>query len=192
MRELTYYIATSLDGFVAAPDGSFDAFTPHPDFLRYIVDEYPETLPVHVRGALGIADAPNRHFDTLVMGRKTYDPAVDAGLTSAYPHLRQYVVSRGLGSVDDATVTVVADDPLGTVRELKREDGLGIWLCGGGNLAAQLASEIDTLIVKINPVTLGSGIRLFAHDYSPGDWQLRDVATKPGGVLMASYGRVSA
>ena len=189
MRKLVYYVATTLDGFIAAPDGSFDAFAPTPDFLQFIAAEYPETLPVHVRPHLGIADAPNKHFDTLVMGRKTYDPAVEAGLTSAYPHLRQYVFSRTLGTVDDPTVTVVADDPLATVRELKQEDGLDIWLCGGGQLAGALASEIDELIVKINPTVIGSGTPLFTMEYQQYPWTLVETATHSGGVLVAHYAR---
>ncbi|KAA0019407.1 dihydrofolate reductase family protein [Antrihabitans cavernicola] len=189
MRELTYYVASTLDGFIAAPDGSFDAFAPDPQFLQYMAAEFPETLPVHARGPLGIAEVPNKHFDTVVMGRKTYDPAVEAGLTSAYPHLRQYVFSRTLGHVDDASVTVVAGNPVDTVRELKKENGLGIWLCGGGELAGQLAPEIDRLIVKVNPVVIGSGTPLFTHDYQPRSWSLVDATPQAGGVAVLQYER---
>ena len=57
-------------------------------------------------------------------------------------------------------VTFTAD-ALATVRELKQQPGQGIYLCGGGDLAGALLPEIDRLILKRNPVVLGSGIRLF-------------------------------
>jgi dihydrofolate reductase len=47
------------------------------------------------------------------------------------------------------------------VRALKAEDGRDIWLAGGGRLAARVADEIDELVLKVNPVVLGDGVRVF-------------------------------
>ena len=187
MRNLTYYVASSIDGFIAAPDGSADAYTTTGDHMTTIATEYPDTLPAHVRSHFGVAtDAPNRHFDTVLMGRKTYQPTLDAGLTNAFPHLRNYVFSTTL-VVDDPTVTVVASDPVATVRELKQEDGQGIWLCGGGALAACLLPEIDELIVKIYPVLLGSGIPMIASGYDPTSFRLIARKIHDNGVAFMHY-----
>lgn len=188
MRRLTYYVATSLDGYIADEDGGVDAFPTDPATLAALFAEYPETCPTHVRGALGI-DAPPRHFDTVVMGRATHQPAIDAGLTSAYPHLRQYVVTHRDDLPDDPTVTVVHDDPVGLVRSLKAEDGLDVWLCGGGRLAAQLVDEVDELHLKVNAVALGRGIPLFGGLDVPRRWAPGPTTPLPGGVVLQRWTR---
>lgn len=167
MRKLVYYIAVTLDGFIAAPDGTYDCFATEGDHLEAIVTELPETLPVHVRAALGI-DAPPARFDTVVMGRATLQPALDIGITSPYPHLRQYVLSHTLPAATDPTEPIVGRNPIDLVRELKAEDSdADVWLCGGGHLAGQLVDEMDELFLKVYPVVLGRGIGLFAPETGP-------------------------
>ncbi|MBM6400193.1 dihydrofolate reductase family protein [Phycicoccus sonneratiae] len=187
MRRLVYYVATSIDGFIAAEGGDASVFPTDPTTLTALFAEYPETCPTHVRAALGV-DAPPRHFDTVVMGRTTHQPALDAGLTSAYPHLRQYVVTHRDDLPEDPTVTVVTD-PVAVVRDLKAEDGLDVWLCGGGHLAAQLADEVDELHLKVNPVVLGTGVPLFRGLDAPRSWALGEVTPLPGGVLLQRWTR---
>ncbi|MEV4657875.1 hypothetical protein [Micromonospora sp. NPDC049301] len=64
MRKLTYYIATSLDGFIVGPDGEFDFFPFEGDIAAAILADYPETLPTHAREPLGIAAATVRTAST--------------------------------------------------------------------------------------------------------------------------------
>jgi dihydrofolate reductase len=61
----------------------------------------------------------------------------------------------------DPAVTLHTADPVDLVRRLKAEEGRDIWLCGGGALAGALIGEIDELILKVNPIVIGSGIPLF-------------------------------
>ncbi|MFC5667151.1 dihydrofolate reductase family protein [Kitasatospora misakiensis] len=168
MRKLTYYVGASLDGFIAAPDGDYEFLMRYVDgeFLSFVCAEFPEALPTPARAAMGV-DAPNKRFDTVLMGRGTYDPGLAMGLHSPYAHLRQIVFSRSLTESLDPAVEVTAADPLARIRELKQEDGLGIWLCGGGELAGRLLPEIDELIVKQYPVVVGSGVPLFRADFAP-------------------------
>lgn len=165
MRELTYYVATSLDGCIAAPDGTFDAFPMEGDHMHVLMDEFTDAIPAHVQRAVGI-EADASRFDTVVMGWRTLTPALDAGIASPYPHLRQVVATRQERDVD-AAIELTAE-PVATVRALKREPGAGIWLAGGGELAGALLLEIDRLILKVNPLAFGSGIRLFGDaGYDP-------------------------
>src|SRR5690606_41448454 len=90
--------------------------------VTWMSERYPETVPTHHRRQLGLEDAPNRRFDTVVMGLGTYRPALDIGVTSPYAHLRQYVVSTTLKEIADPGAELVRV-PLGDIRELKAEEG---------------------------------------------------------------------
>jgi dihydrofolate reductase len=191
VRALTYYVGMSLDGYIAAPDGSFDFFPVNQAVLDFIAAEYPETLPSHVRAHLGVT-APGTRFDTVVMGRATYAPALQVGITSPYAHLRQYVASTTLPAGSDPQVTVVPD-PLGLVRRLKQEDGAGIWLAGGGRLAGALLDEIDELVIKRYPVVVGAGIPAIAADHATAlPLEITDERTLVGGSTVTTYTRARA
>ncbi|MDP9779812.1 dihydrofolate reductase [Nakamurella flavida] len=165
VRELVYYVATSVDGYIADPTGAFDAFPVEGDHMAVVLDEYADALPGHVLRALGI-DPPGTRFDTVVMGWNTLAPALAAGIDSPYPHLRQIVASRQ--DRDVAPAVTLTHDPVATVRALKKETGRSIWLCGGGELAASLLPEIDRLVIKRNPLVFGAGIPLFGRaPYAP-------------------------
>lgn len=186
MRKLVYYIACTADGFIAREDGSFDFFPMTGEHLPYIVAEYPETIPGHLREMVGV-QADNQHFDTVLMGRHTYEVGSLAGFPNPYPHLRQYVVSSTLTTSPDAAVQIVASDPVALVRSLKQEAGLDIWLCGGARLAGTLYAEINEIILKVNPVVLGTGMPLFQGASGPTALELTDYQTFGGGVAMHRY-----
>lgn len=187
MRPATYLVAVTLDGFIADPDGGWEGFV-EGEHLQAQAEEYPETLPVHLRQALGIS-AGNRHVNTVLMGWHTYTPALREGIPSPYPHLRQYVASRHEREVGEGMT--VTPDPLGTLRALKAEpDGLGIWIAGGGTLASAVVEEIDRLVLKLHPVVFGSGIPLFARrDYLARRFDLVGVRRFDSGVAFLEYAR---
>jgi hypothetical protein len=81
MRPLVYFIASTVDGFVAAEDGPFDFLPGAGGHLEHIVGAFPATIPGHLREALGVI-GPNRAFDTMIMGRRTWDVGGAAGITS--------------------------------------------------------------------------------------------------------------
>ncbi|RPK57719.1 hypothetical protein EES43_21395 [Streptomyces sp. ADI96-02] len=194
MRKLVYYVAVTLDGRIAGPGGEYDFF-PFGDeeqaaaYSSWMNARYPETVPTFARAAHGLADAPNQRFDTVLMGRGSYLPGLEAGFTSPYAHLRQYVVSRTLAADIDPAVTVVADDPLALVRALKREEGQDIWLCGGGVLAGELLPEIDELIIKSYPVVAGAGVPAFDGVFAPTAFSVTDRRTFDNGVAVTWFTR---
>jgi dihydrofolate reductase len=186
MRNLVYFVACSADGFIAREDGSFDFFPMTGDHLPFIAREYPETLSAPAQKALGATGEP-RHFGTVLMGRHTYEVGSTQGLTSPYPHLQQFVVSGTMTESPDAAVHLERRDPVALVRRLKQESGLGIWLCGGARLAGMLYDEIDELVLKVNPVVVGTGLPLFSGRQSARDLDLTDHRTFAGGVAMHWY-----
>ncbi|MFU8850024.1 dihydrofolate reductase family protein [Micromonospora sp. SL1-18] len=186
MRKLVYYVASTLDGFIAAPDGSYDFFPLEPDVVAHLVAEWPQTFPTFAHPQLGI-ESPTGRFDALVMGRGTYDPALKAGVTSPYAHLKQYVFSRSLPPSDDPQVEIVDSDPVAFVRGLKRQPGGDIWLCGGGQLAGQLLDEVDELVVKLNPIVVGSGIPLTDRGFAPHRFTLVEARPFDSGLVLLRY-----
>jgi dihydrofolate reductase len=161
MRQLKYYVACTIDRFIAHPDGTHDGFPIEGEHFADLIATFPETFPAQFRDALGIS-GENKCFDTVLMGRKTYEIGLKVGVTNPYPQMQQYVFSRTLAAIPDQNIQLIATDPVAVVKELKQQQGKDIWLCGGGNLATTLFSEIDELILKVNPLLLGSGIPLFA------------------------------
>ncbi len=188
MRELVYYVGVSVDGFIAEADGSFDAFPVVGDHTEVTLGEYADALPGHVLDALDISP-PQSRFDTVVMGWNTLRPALDIGIRSPYPHLHQVVASRRARTVaDDVRLT---QDPVATIRELKRAEGLDIWLCGGGQLAGHLASEIDRLVLKRYPLAFGAGIGMFGTGpLAPTPFALEAVRAYGSGVVIEEYRRL--
>lgn len=186
MRDLVYYVATSIDGFIADPGGDFSAFPNDPATLTALFGRYPETCPTHVRTALGV-DAEPRRFDTVLMGYRTYEPALAVGLPGGvYPHLRQIVAThRSLAEAPN--LTTISGDLPEQVSRLKAEPGRDIWLCGGANLAAQLIEHIDEIQIKVNPIVLGAGIPLLPVAHGPRPLRLVGAEELSGEVALLTY-----
>ncbi|SDN12421.1 dihydrofolate reductase family protein [Allokutzneria albata] len=189
MRTLSYYIASTVDGFIATPDGAADFFPWEGDHNAVMTAEYPETLPTHVAAAVGLPPSEPRHFDTVLMGRGTYEVVLKEGIRSPYAHLRQYVFSTGLEQ-QHPDVEIVPGDPVAKVRELKAQEGKGIWLCGGGVLAGALREEIDELLVKIYPIVAGSGIPLFDGEFRATGFRLTAHRVFDSGMAFMTYSRL--
>jgi dihydrofolate reductase len=188
MRELIYYVACSVDGFIAHPDGSHDGFSQDGEYFADLFASFPETVPSHLRDIMGIT-SENKWFDVVLMGRKTYEIGLKDSITSPYSHLRQYLFSRSIKVSPDPHVELVTDNAIELVTNLKAESGKGIWLCGGANLATTLFSNrlIDRLILKVNPFLMGAGIPLFAGAIEQTTLELIDRKVYNNGVLLLDY-----
>lgn len=192
MRKLVYYVASTLDGFIAGPGGGDPTGQPYfpltEDVIGFIVANYPETVPGPARAAMGI-DGPGKHFDTVLEGRASYELGLKAGLADAYPHLRHLVFSSTLAVDPETAIEVVKGDALERVRELKAEAGLDIWLVGGGTLAHALLPEIDRLVLKLNPSVIGQGVPLFNGPFTTHLFKPTDTVDLPGGVRVLTFDR---
>ncbi|WP_338672887.1 dihydrofolate reductase family protein [Streptomyces sp. SCSIO 30461] len=195
MRKLTYFIACSIDGFIGDPKGDASSMFAFVDdeFLEFLKAEYPETISAEGRRLLGLDGLENVRFDTVIQGRGSYQLGLDAGMTSPYGHLREYVASRTLETSPDPHVRILSGDLVAAVRELKAEDGgLGIWLCGGSEIAGELVDEIDELVIKTYPQVYGSGMPMFGSGFSPTDFSLDDVRVFGNGALVRTYTRCTS
>jgi len=187
-RRLVYLVAVTIDGFITGANGALDMFLGEGEHLADLFTTFPEMVPGHLRERLNVTGS-NRRFDTVLMGRRTYQPALDVGITSPYPHLTQFVWSRSLTTSPDPVVTVFAGDPIRLVQSLKAAPGGDIWLCGGGELAAAAFPEIDELILKVNPVVVGCGTPLFAGAVDPTRFALAHSRQFANGFLLLHFTR---
>jgi dihydrofolate reductase len=141
MRKLRYSVATSLDGFIAGPNGEYDWIVMDPDFDW---------------------KALYAQFDTGIMGRRTYDTMRERGMSPKSMGMRGYVVSTTLKPEEHREVTIIGNDVAAAVRRVKAEEGKDIWLFGGGKLFRSLldAGLVDSVDLAVMPVLLGSGVPL--------------------------------
>lgn len=168
MRLLACFIATSLDGYIAGPEGEID--------WLFTDQDYGYTPFV-------------AEVDTVVMGRKTFDLCLSFP-EYPYPEWPNYVWSRTRHG-SDARATFVAEDPRNWLAELKARPGRTIWLVGGGALVgAALAHDLlDTLIISIHPVTLGEGIPLIPRGVPARRWTFVKSDSFSTGLVQLTYRR---
>ncbi|MEO9869481.1 dihydrofolate reductase family protein [Ekhidna sp.] len=153
MRKIVYYVATSLDGYIAAEADDVSMFAMEGEG----VDQYMYDL---------------ESFDTVIMGRKTYEFGYQFGLKPgqpAYQNMEHYIFSDSLYFDNSHCQVNVVPVELEKLTELKDQVGSDIYLCGGGVFAGWLLKNgmIDELKLKINPLILGKGVKLFG-DCSAG------------------------
>lgn len=170
MRKLKYHVATTVDGFIAREDGSYDCFPMEGDHIH----DYLASLAT---------------YDTVLMGRKTYEVGLKVGVTDPYPALESYVFSRSMKESPNPRVRLISEDAAGVVRRLKEQPGRDLYLCGGGDLATLLFTEglIDEVLVKLNPLLLGSGIPLAPRLREVMNLRLLSTKVYSNGVLLLHY-----
>jgi dihydrofolate reductase len=167
MKKLRYGVAMSLDGFIADEHDGYDWIV-HDDAIDF--------------------KAIWNQFDTLVMGRRTFEVtlAQNGGGKKGFTVV---VCSTTLKQDDHPKVTIVNDRVIDRVAALKEEAGKDIWLFGGGNLFRTLydAGLVDMIEIALIPVMLGSGIPVIAPGVHTKTLRLLDSKTLPSGIVMLTY-----
>jgi len=174
MNKIVYYVAISLDGFISGEDGDVSGFTAQGKGVQQYLNDL-------------------KKFETVIMGRKTYEFAYDFGLKPGappYPHMQHYIFSKKLvfDSAED-NVHVVSDFNLEEIKKIKGSSKTDIYLCGGGQFAGWLLDneKIDILKLKINPLILGKGTKMFGESNKSYQLKLVDTANYEDGLIISSY-----
>ena len=171
MLEIVYYVAASVDGYIAKPDGALDWLTPYEGGE----EDY------------GYAQF-YKSVDAVLMGRKTYEKSQSFGAWP-YPGKPCWVFSHGSAKNVPADVVVTTQSPAQVVSEIAARGIKRAWLVGGGALAASFQSQglITEYIVTIIPVLLGDGIPLFAPSRSTEKLRLVEAKQYPTGLMQLRY-----
>jgi dihydrofolate reductase len=142
MKKIRYGVAMSLDGYIAGPKGEADWITLDPD--------------------INFAEIWSQ-FDTLLMGRRTYEAATARLGKGPIERRKTVVVSRTLHETNHPGVTILRNLSHDQIQNIRSQSSKDIWLFGGGELSRLLLEmgEVDTIEVSIVPVLLGGGIPLF-------------------------------
>lgn len=176
-----YYVAQSLDGYIAEVDGNLDWLTSYDG-------DASDGVPQATDGDGGPSQATDGAYDrffaqvgVLAMGSTTYEWILAEVDSWPYEGTPCWVfTSRELAVPEGADVRF-ADGPVAPVHEEMRAEAgeRNVWVVGGGNLASQFATEglLDELIVTVVPVVLGDGLPTFAQRL--GDQPLRRSGTHP-------------
>ncbi len=172
MRQVIYDVAVTLDGFICHEDGSIEGFIPEGEHVADYMDRL-------------------KSYSAVLMGRKTYEFGYRYGLKPGdkpYEHMENIVFSDSL-KLDSSQVRVVGRDEFDVVRSLKDSEGGDIYLCGGGVLAGTLLGHglINQLVIKLNPVVFGAGVKMFGDNAINVGLELVDSKAYSSGVTLNRY-----
>lgn len=192
MRKLVVLTFVSLDGVMQAPGGPEEDTSGGFKYGGWTFPYFDEVMGNVMGEQMGMP------FD-LLLGRKTYDifaaywPKQDPAGSVAEPFNKatKYVVSRSSPKLTWENSVLIEGDASAKLKELKAADGPMLQVHGSGNLIQTLLKNdlVDELWLKIFPVTLGRGKRLFGEGAIPETFKLADSKTSPSGVIIASYKR---
>lgn len=143
MRNVRYSVAMSLDGYISGPNGEHDWIVMDPD--------------IDFGALMG-------SFDTVLMGRRTYE-AARSQRGGGMPGMQSYVFSHTLRQQDCPGV-IVSDSPVDTIAELQKKPGKALWLFGGASLFRSMLDLrlVNVVDVAVIPVLLGGGLPLLPPD----------------------------
>jgi dihydrofolate reductase len=190
MRKLVILSFISLDGVMQGPGGPYEDPTGGFTHGGWAVGYFDDFL------AKVMVKQMSKSYD-LLLGRKTYEifaahwPYVKtedpfaAGLNST----KKYVVSKTMTKLDWSNSELIKGDVANEVKRLKEQGGPEIQVHGSGDLIQTLLKYdlVDELWLKIFPITLGGGKRLFAEGTIPVGFRLLESEISPSGVIVATY-----
>lgn len=189
MRKIIVLSFITLDGIMQAPGGPEEDTSGGFKYGGWTVPYFDE-FSGKVMG-----EQMKQPFN-LLLGRKTFEIFASywPQHASDWPGINEsakYVVSNTLIEHDWENSIIIKGDVVKEIKKLKKQEGPDLQVHGSGNLIQTLLQHdlVDELWLKIFPITLGSGKRLFAEGTIPAAFKLTDCKVSPSGVIIANYER---
>jgi dihydrofolate reductase len=188
MRELVVLTFVTLDGVMQAPGGPEEdpegGFEHGGWMVGYWDDELGESM----------GESMSPPFD-LVLGRRTYEifaahwPHTDDPGAAELNAATKHVASTTLTDLEWENSKLIEGDVADGVRALKQQDGPELQVHGSANLIQTLLEHalIDEFRLKIFPLVLGKGKRLFDRGTIPAGFEVKSPRVLPSGVTVADY-----
>lgn len=187
MRKIIVLEFITLDGVMQAPGGPEEDVSGGFKFGGW-------TVPYFDDFAGAVMSEQMKESDSLLLGRKTFEIFASywPKHADAWPGINEatkYVVSTTLSSSEWENSVFLKE--IEALKKLKQEDGPDLKVWGSGNLVQTLLKHdlVDELKLKIFPIMLGTGKRLFAEGTIPAAFTLTESKVSPSGVIFASYKR---
>lgn len=171
MAKVKLFIACSVDGFIAKPDGDI--------------------------GWLSMVEAPGEDYgyaafyetvDTIILGRKTYEKVLSFGIEFPHKNKTTYVITRSV-KPSEGNVHFYNRDVKDLITRLSGKSTKDVFVDGGAELIHSLLQQqlIDELIVSYIPVLLGGGIRLFKEGFPMQKLTLAETKNFSSGLVQVKY-----
>ena len=189
MRKIIVLTFVSLDGVMQAPGGPEEDTSGNFKHGGWTVPYFDDFLGQEM------GEQMNRPFD-LLLGRKTFEifasywPQAEGG-ENPINKATKYVASNTLAGHEWESAIFLNGDVVEKIRTLKEEDGPDLQVHGSQNLIQSLLAHdlVDEFWLKIFPVTLGTGKRLFGEGAMPASYTLVNAKSSPSGVIIAAFKR---
>ena len=192
MRKIVVLTMVSLDGVMQAPGGPEEDTSGGFNYGGWTVPyaDADESLGNIIKEELSVP------FD-LLLGMKTYEifaaywPRHTGTIGGPFNNAKKYVVSDETVDLTWKESILISDDVVAKIKALKEEEGPMLQVHGSGMLIQTLLKNdlVDELRLRIFPVTLGTGKRLFAKGATPAAFELIESKALPSGVIIANYKR---
>jgi dihydrofolate reductase len=169
MRRLKYYVANSLDGYIARTDTTVDWLFTDQDY--------------------GMS-AFFASVDVAVMGRKTWEKIEELTPGSGFrPHIERFVFSRSRPAGSHEKTNFISGDIGEWLWTIRQQPGKDIWLVGGGEMVQAFLAQrlVDEIELTIHPRLLGAGIPLFSVPYPETELELAGCKEYNTGLVQVVY-----
>jgi dihydrofolate reductase len=190
MRKIVVFMMVTLDGVMQAPGGPKEDTSGGFKYGGWTAPFADEAMGPILKKELSVP------FD-LLLGRKTYDtwknywPKQEGFIGDPFNKCTKYVVSSKRISTPWKESVLITGDVVAKLKALKKGKGPVLHVWGSSVLIQTLLKNdlVDELRLRIYPITLGKGKRLFAGGSIPAAFELKDSKTLPSGVILANYKR---
>src|SRR5690554_3972476 len=176
MKKIVYYVASSVDGYISGINDDASQFI----YEGEAVEKYLEDL---------------KSFQTVIMGRNTYEFGYKFGVkpgepSPVYAHMKHYIFSNAMKFDHQSEQVEIKNLLPEEIDQIKEDSRTDIYLCGGGKFAGWLLEheKIDILKIKLNPVVINQGIKLFEGAVKPYHLHLEGCEVFEKGMQIMTYG----